>query len=181
MAYATSKPFALLLLVLTLCVGMKLTLAQTAAASILDGHWQLEAVWNGKTWTSLDSSAAYMIYFDDGEQAVSGKICNQFRGKLTSNQAASSLTIGPILGTRMACPTLRLETQVLAHLEAANRYAITGNRLQLLHKQKPLLRLKRAARPAQQLDEGMGRPMKNSPKPKPAKQAQSAATRSQLP
>ena len=146
-----------LTLALGLTLGQTNAFTQTSPAAELSGEWRFEAIWDGKTWQAIDSSAQYLALFDEGEEAISGNVCNRFRGKLGKGKAANSIAIGPLMGTKMACPAMDLENKLLAQLQKANRYAIDGDTLQLLHDQQPLLRLKRYIKPAPQLDEGMNR------------------------
>lgn len=72
------------------------------------------------------------IIFDAEKSAVYGSSgCNRMTGKYSL--AGSSLQIGPMAGTRMACdePSMKLEQALHKALADVNGYTIQGNRLEL--------------------------------------------------
>lgn len=93
----------------------------------------------GETWTlaafgdeQLEAGVrAPTITFDKGKvNGFSG--CNRYSGE-AEEAAAGGLALGPIAGTRMACPTraMELEARYLEALRAVTRYWVGDDRLVL--------------------------------------------------
>lgn len=92
--------------------------------------WQLSGVRNGQATSSVVAGSSVTMQISDGR--LSGKACNTFRADVTTS--GTTITVGPVASTKMACPSEELTTQeqkVLTLLGAANSYQITGSQLQL--------------------------------------------------
>lgn len=79
-------------------------------ASLLPGKWELEKL-NGQSVDKGDQALPY-IEFKPGERFLVGNAgCNSIRGIFTID--GPKLVMNDILSTRMACPRLELETQLI--------------------------------------------------------------------
>ena len=88
---------------LTGCMTTAQDMREPAAASRLQGGWQIVAV-NG----APVSGANYMLRFDEGR--LTGQAgCNRFSGP--HRIEANGLVAGPIVATRMACPGARMRDE----------------------------------------------------------------------
>lgn len=110
-----------------------LTLAKAVApaAKPLEGTtWQLSGVRSGQTVSSVVAGSSVTMQITGGK--LSGRACNTFRADVTTS--GTTITVGPVASTKMACPSEDLTTQeqkVLTLLGAATSYRITGSQLQL--------------------------------------------------
>lgn len=118
------------------------------AASALDGRPWLLAQLAGQWVVMADQRRTPQVAFDGPAQRVSGYDgCNRFSGTL--RQSGERLKIGPLASTRMACPpSMAPEREFVQAIEAATRWRVAGDRLELYASgDEPLLVL-RAERPA---------------------------------
>lgn len=92
--------------------------------------WVATGINNGTgAVSSVGGDAEVMAVFgSDGTVAGNGG-CNTFNGPYTVD--GSAIAIGPLMSTKMACPTLDQESAYLAALQAATTYAISGDKLEL--------------------------------------------------
>jgi len=108
-----------------------LTKAVAPAAKPLEGTtWQLSGVRSGQSTSSVVAGSSVTLQITGGK--LSGKACNTFRADVTTS--GTTITVGPVASTKMACPSEELNTQeqkVLTLLGAATSYQITGSQLQL--------------------------------------------------
>ena len=113
-------------------VGM--TFAATEAAGLTKTRWVATGVNNGKGAVSsvVIGTTLTAIFAEAGTVAGSGG-CNDYNGPYTSD--ASTIKIGPLAATMMACTTPaginEQEAQFLAAMGAATRYTIAGSKLEL--------------------------------------------------
>ena len=113
-------------------VGM--TFAATEAAGLTKTRWVATGVNNGKGAVSsvVAGTTLTAIFAEAGTVAGSGG-CNDYNGPYTSD--ASTIKIGPLAATRMACTSPagvdEQETQFFAAMDAATRYTIAGSKLEL--------------------------------------------------
>ena len=113
-------------------VGM--TFAATEAAGLTKTRWVATGVNNGKGAVSsvVAGTTLTAIFAEAGTVAGSGG-CNDYNGPYTSD--ASTIKIGPLAATRMACTSPagvdEQETQFFAAMERATRYTIAGSKLEL--------------------------------------------------
>jgi len=80
----------------------------TVSISILDGTaWVLRRL-DGQEGEPLPGQATLAFAFGQ----VSGSTgCNQFQGSVSEGESATSLVIGPLITTRMACPELLMDQE----------------------------------------------------------------------
>ena len=115
-------------------VGLKFTATQ--AAGLTKTRWVATGVNNGTGAVSsvvIDTTLT-AIFAEGGTVAGSGG-CNDYSGPYTSDAAASTIKIGPLAATRMACTDPaginEQETQFFAAMDAATKYTIAGSKLEL--------------------------------------------------
>ncbi len=92
--------------------------------------WTLSGLISAETVSSPVAGSSVTMTISDG--TLSGKACNTFHGTVSWTQ--TSIGVGPLASTRMACTSAELTTQentVLKTLEAATGYTIAGNTLTL--------------------------------------------------
>lgn len=92
--------------------------------------WQLSGIIANEAVSSPVAGTTVSMQIT-GDQ-LTGKACNTFRGEVAVD--GESFTAGPLMSTKMACPTAAenaQETAVLAGLQAAKTYAIDGDTLTL--------------------------------------------------
>lgn len=109
-------------------------------SELLDMPWRL--VWlDGTPFEAGETPKPVEVTFDTKEQRVHGTSgCNRFFGTYTLQ--GSSLTLGQMGSTRMACPEgMDKEQQILTALGATGRFRIADSTLELYDK-KDQLRLK---------------------------------------
>jgi len=109
----------------------------------IEGMWQLVAFESGAATAFNDDLAEIEVTASfSAEGAVSGRSgCNRYQASV--NVADDSLTIGPIAGTKMACPGTRMEVEqaYTKALPMASDYQREGRTLTLLDDEgEPLLR-----------------------------------------
>ncbi|WP_148715866.1 META and DUF4377 domain-containing protein [Chitinolyticbacter meiyuanensis] len=93
------------------------------ARSLLDGNYRIErVVVDGRVVRPADDKVGLSI---QGDRITGFSGCNRFMGALRYQD--QTIAIGPLAGTRMACLDAgrsQLESDVLAALQAANRFAL---------------------------------------------------------
>jgi heat shock protein HslJ len=112
-------------------VVLALQPAAVVAPKPLEGTtWQLSGIISGDAVSSPVAGTAVTMQLSGGK--LSGKACNTFRGDVTVN--GDSFKAGPLMSTKMACPTAAenaQETAVLAGLQTETTFAIEGDTLTL--------------------------------------------------
>jgi len=112
--------------------------AQTTGPTGLDGSsWQLEDL----AGTPAVSGVEATLEFIGGDRVSGNASCNRFNG--TARVSGSSITLGPLASTRMACTSEAASAQETAYLAALNdaaRFELEGPSLQIFGKAqtKPL-------------------------------------------
>ena len=106
--------------------------AGPTGAAALEGAWNVTSYYSGNAITSVTTGSKLTAIF--AADSVSGSAgCNTYTGPSVVN--GSSIKIGPLASTKMACMNEDLsqqETSFLAAMELATSFTITGNRLDLL-------------------------------------------------
>ncbi len=113
-------------------VVLKLTTPQPAAPDrpLEDTTWLLDTITVGETASSAVAGSQVTAQFADGH--LTGKACNNFRASAAIS--GSSLTIGPVMSTKMACHepgVSEQETRLFQLLPSMTAFAVTGERLTL--------------------------------------------------
>jgi heat shock protein HslJ len=86
------------------------------------------------------STKNFLLHFNEETQSVSGKVCNSFRGSL-STQKGNRITIGQLMSTKMLCSDIDFENSIMASLQSANSYGFNGDTLLLSQDGNVLLAL----------------------------------------
>jgi heat shock protein HslJ len=67
-----------------------------------------------------------------GADDISGQAhCNRFRGEVSFNETDGTITIGPLISTRMACPQLSSEAEFLSQLQSVSTFTKLSNGIEL--------------------------------------------------
>ena len=106
--------------------------AAPSGAAALEGAWNVTSFYTGNAISSVSADAKLTAIFTATD--VSGSSgCNTYRG--ASVVDGSSIKIGPLASTKIACANEDLskqEASFLAAMELATSFKVTGNRLDLL-------------------------------------------------
>ena len=117
---------------LTLTYGDGQALVYKAGPSGLTGtSWEVTGYNNGKE-AVVGLAAGTTISLEFGEGTVTGKACNSYNGPFT--ETGTTVTIGPLATTMMACPeegVMDQETAYLIALQAATEFSLDGGMLTL--------------------------------------------------
>ena len=92
--------------------------------------WQLESITTGQATSSVVNGTTVTMQISGGK--LSGKACNTFRADVTVD--GEKITVGPVMSTKMACPTegeSSQEMKVLDLLGRSTSLKITGSQLRL--------------------------------------------------
>ncbi|WDG30251.1 META domain-containing protein [Streptomyces sp. CA-278952] len=122
-------------LTLTAESGDSMALSEEKPAELVGTRWAVTTLLSGETATTVPADlpkekAPHLTLSEDGTvQGDSG--CNSFRGQATVK--GSTITFGPMAGTRKMCPEAEMETEraVLAALNGKATYTIKGKALTL--------------------------------------------------
>lgn len=113
-----------------LCVGIfascRTQKAVVATFSDLDGEWNVTEL-NGKALNPADTHQ--FIVFDMARKVISGNSgCNRMTGKVEYSDSQKNIIKFPqIASTRMACPDMGGEQELLAALDKVVRFTSAGN------------------------------------------------------
>ena len=108
------------------------TAAQPSADKpMLEGpYWRLKTLGDTKPTFAANAREPHLIFYAGGSVAGADG-CNTLRG--TYRADADALSIGPVMGTLMACPGLdRLDRRFLDALGATKKWKAAANELTLL-------------------------------------------------
>lgn len=107
--------------------------AQAGGTAAIVGSWNVTSYYNGSdAVVSVASGSKLTAEFATDSVSGSGG-CNTYRGGVTAS--GSTIKIGPLASTKMACASDELskqETQFLAAMEMATSFKVTGDKLDLL-------------------------------------------------
>jgi heat shock protein HslJ len=110
-----------------------LVFAATMPAPLRGPTWHLVSYNNGKqAVVTVETGTDPTVVFGEDGTIWGNATCNQFNGTYAATE--STIDVGPLATTRMACPTVEQqdqETAYLAALEAATTYTIQGSTLEL--------------------------------------------------
>lgn len=109
-----------------LFVSCKSKNVAVASFSDLDGEWNIVEL-NGKVLNPTDSRQ--FIAFDVPRQTLSGNAgCNRMMGKIEYDNARKNIIkFAQVATTRMACPDMSGERELLQAIEKTVRFAQEGN------------------------------------------------------
>lgn len=117
----------LLLVGVGLLAGCKSKKALVVSLPDLDGEWGVVEM-NGKTLNPRETHQ--VLVFDVARQGLSGNAgCNRLMGKIEYNEAYKNIIKFPqVATTRMACPDMSGETELLDALNKVVRFEAQGDR-----------------------------------------------------
>jgi heat shock protein HslJ len=101
-----------------------------AATDLDNTTWKLVSYLDGASIVALTDDAEVTLTFQDG--AAGGKsACNRYRCTVTMGD--HTLTFGPTMGTKMACPPplMRIESVYLRALETVAGWQVADSNLEL--------------------------------------------------
>jgi heat shock protein HslJ len=136
----------LVLLALLVCIGSSLALSQEPTP-LEQTYWRLTKLGTREPNVPVNAREPHLTFLAGG--AIAGADgCNTFRGTY-KRAGENALTIGPLMGTLMACPGLeRLDREFLDALGATRKWKITAAELTLLDvKDQPVATFQAAAKP----------------------------------
>jgi Heat shock protein len=93
-------------------------------------QWVLDTIVIGQTATSVVADSTVTLTITEGQ--LSGKACNNYRASVEVD--GSSLTIGPVMSTKMACPEpgrTEQERRLFELLPRVTSFTVRGDRLTL--------------------------------------------------
>lgn len=98
---------------------------KAACSTSLNGEWNIVEV-DGKAISSADERSAPFIGFNFADKRIYGNSgCNRMMGTFTVDSLKPSLlSFGPIAGTRMMCPDMTTERNVLGALEKVKSFEV---------------------------------------------------------
>lgn len=99
---------------------------QSITAETLSGLWTLTMIVDGDLATLFPNKAATINFEGDGKVYGNGG-CNSYRGTYTLND--NTITFGPLMSTKMACPGLDGETKFTNQLSTPVQVTINGETL----------------------------------------------------
>lgn len=108
-----------------LFTGCKAKKAVVASISDFDGEWGVVEM-NGKALNPDETNQ--VLVFDIARQSLSGNAgCNRLMGKIEYNDAYKNIVKFPqVATTRMACPDMNGETELLGALNKVVRFEAQG-------------------------------------------------------
>jgi heat shock protein HslJ len=109
-----------------------ITLRYEAAqpVDLIETKWVATGINNGRgAVESVAGDAEVTAIFGGGGSVAGNGGCNTYNGPYTVD--GSAIAIGPLMSTKMACPTLDQETAFLAALAASTTFVISGDTLEL--------------------------------------------------
>lgn len=118
------------------------------SSSSINGEWDIVEI-NGVKVITGDSGHLPFIGFDGEEGRIYGNSgCNRMMGTFKLNAKPGSLDFGPIASTRMACPDMTTEQNVLNILSQVKTYRLVAHERLLLcnGNKRPVALLQRKAK-----------------------------------
>lgn len=99
---------------------------EAVSVSDIDGEWNIIEI-NGVTVVPAPGKDFPNIGFDTSTGKIQGYSgCNRMMGSFVINAKAGTIDLGNIAGTRMMCPDMTLETNVLNALKNVSGYKKAG-------------------------------------------------------
>ena len=90
-------------------------ISYTMPAAELHGKWNVVSVYNMPIPETMENTP--FLIFDTKGNKISGNAgCNRLNGKLIISETNDSISIPPLMTTRMACPDMETENNILSAL-----------------------------------------------------------------
>lgn len=115
---------------------------QTVNAENLSGEWALTKM-SGKTASEIFTDKVPTIKFDTDGTVNGNAGCNNYRSSFKLEE--NTLTFGPIMSTKMACPSLSGETEFTKILSSPVTVTINDNELVLFQNGEEVMALAKTA------------------------------------
>lgn len=97
----------------------------------INGEWYIIEM-NGSVIVPSPGRSFPFINFDISNAKVSGSSgCNRFIGSFDVNSHSGSIELGKLISTRMACPDMTLENDLLLALSKVKKYKKVGTQIVL--------------------------------------------------
>lgn len=107
------------------------TTREAATVSTLNGEWNIVEI-NGSAVLPTAAQGVPYIGFDAATGRIHGNSgCNRIMGNFDLNAAPGNINLGNLAGTRMACPDMTTEQNVMNALNLVRGYHKVGNRIAL--------------------------------------------------
>jgi heat shock protein HslJ len=118
---------------------------QAPAGAPLEGTtWRLAEIGGRPVAGTADSARPSLHLVRDTRKVQGSAGCNRMMGSYELSGA--SLKFGPLMATKMACPSMETEQAFLAALDSTIRYEINGSSLTLYGPNGALARLEKVER-----------------------------------
>lgn len=101
-------------------------------AAELQGEWNVFSVFNLPVPETAEN-VPFLVFDTQGNRIIGSAGCNRLTGKLNINGDGSlSISIPPVATTRMACPDMETENNILSALSSVKTFGkLDGNRIAL--------------------------------------------------
>lgn len=97
---------------------------KTVSGGDLNGEWSIVSI-KGQSVAASEGQDSPFIGFDTGGQLVYGSTgCNRLTGTLNADTAKGTIDFGSLGSTRMMCPDMQTERQVLDALGSVKTYRL---------------------------------------------------------
>src|SRR5690242_20109809 len=137
----TLRPLVALSLLITLSASKCEKKGGGSAADLGGSRWNLQTL-NTEQFQMAEGLEVPYLELDPSGSTVSGKAgCNKIHGQLKVD--GSAISFPGLMGTKMACPAMDVETKFMMALNNTNTFALDGDKLTLLDKSKELATLMR--------------------------------------
>ena len=128
-------------------LAILILLAGCATVDLPDGEWNLTSFQGQKSPHGADNKRLTIQFEDSGRKVFGFAGCNRYSG--TYRQNGSTLELGPLISTKMACAgQMELESAYLQALNSVNHWEIKGGHstLALRTRKGEMLEFKRPSR-----------------------------------
>lgn len=121
---------AFLVLALVSACGHHRVSRETASPPLASTEWRLVRLGEAPVHAANAQHAAHLVFVPDGHRVQGSGGCNRIAG--TYREEGSTLTIGQLASTRMACAQgMDTESKFVAALDRVRAWSITGRQLTL--------------------------------------------------
>lgn len=101
-----------------------------AAASITDTRWRLTELIGQPVDSSVNDKEPFIMLSSEEQRLTGNGGCNTISGSYKLKEG-NRISFSQMITTRMACPNMEVERQLLEVLEGADNYSLSGNQLTL--------------------------------------------------
>lgn len=113
---------------LTAVTSCKTSSNTASSLSALNGEWKITEV-NGQNITASDKDNEAFIGFDVEKKSMYGSTsCNRIFGQLDADTKTGDISFGNVGCTRMMCPDMKTEEQVLKAVNETKAFELKGDK-----------------------------------------------------